>query len=111
VRRIRELPLVHEAEVATVFLIRHGSIDGMRERLIGRADIGLNKPGRSEAARAADACRRLGAAVVASSPSRRARETAEIIAESLGCGVEVIDAFDEVDYSCPSAIVIATSSS
>jgi probable phosphoglycerate mutase len=35
---------------------------------------------------------------VASSPRRRARETAEIIAESLGCNVEVIEAFDEVDY-------------
>ena len=97
-RRIRRLPLVHEADVATVFLIRHGSIDGMGERLIGRADIGLNKQRRNEAARAADACRRLGAGVVASSPRRRARETAEIIAESLGCNVEVIEAFDEVDY-------------
>jgi broad specificity phosphatase PhoE len=35
---------------------------------------------------------------VASSPRRRACETAEIIAESVGCGIEVIDAFDEVDY-------------
>jgi len=94
----RRSPRVHEADVPTVFLIRHGSIDGMRERLIGRADIGLNKQGRNEAARAADACRRLGVGVVASSPRRRARETAEIIAEPLGCRVEVVDAFDEVDY-------------
>lgn len=84
--------------MATVFLVRHGSIDGMRERLIARGDVGLNKQGRSEAARAADACRRLGAGVVATSPRRRARETAEIIAAAVGCGVEVIDAFDEVDY-------------
>jgi broad specificity phosphatase PhoE len=82
----------------TLFLVRHGSIDGMRERLIGRGDIGLNKHGRSEAARAAEAVRRFGVEIVASSPRRRARETAEIIAESVGCGVEVIDAFDEVDY-------------
>ena len=81
-----------------MFLVRHGSIDGMRERLIARGDVGLNKQGRSEAARAADACRRLGAGVVATSPRRRARETAEIIAAAVGCGVEVIDAFDEVDY-------------
>jgi ribonuclease H / adenosylcobalamin/alpha-ribazole phosphatase len=84
--------------MTTVFLVRHGSIDGMRERLIGRSDVGLNKQGRSEAARAADACRRLGVGIVASSPRRRARETAEIIAESVGCSVEVVDAFDEVDY-------------
>jgi broad specificity phosphatase PhoE len=96
-RRIRGR-VAAEADVATVFLIRHGSIDGMRERLIGRADVGLNKHGRSEAARAADACRRLGVCVVASSPRRRARETAEIIAEPLGCDIEVIEAFDEVDY-------------
>jgi broad specificity phosphatase PhoE len=84
--------------MATVFLVRHGSSDGMRERLIGRGDVGLNKQGRTEAARAADACRRLGVGAVATSPQRRARETAEIIADSLGCGVDVIEAFDEVDY-------------
>lgn len=84
--------------MATVFLVRHGSSDGMRERLIGRADVGLNKQGRTEAVRVADACRRLGVGAVASSPRRRARETAEIIAESLGCGVDVVEAFDEVDY-------------
>jgi len=76
----------------TVFLVRHGSTDGMRERLIGRSDVGLNKYGRIESARAAEACRRLGVGIVASSPSRRARETAEIIAESIGCGVKVVDA-------------------
>jgi broad specificity phosphatase PhoE len=84
--------------MATVFLVRHGSVDGMRERLIGRTDVGLNKQGRSESARVAEACRRLGVGIVASSPRRRARETAEIIAESVGCGVEVVDALDEVDY-------------
>jgi probable phosphoglycerate mutase len=84
--------------MATVFLVRHGSIDGMRERLIGRGEVGLNKHGRCEAARAAEACRRLSIGAVASSPRRRARETAEIIAESVGCDVEVVDAFDEVDY-------------
>jgi len=84
--------------MTTVFLVRHGSIDGMRERLMGRSDAGLNKQGRTEAARAADACRRLGVRIVVSSPRRRARETAEIIAASVDCSVEVLDAFDEVDY-------------
>jgi probable phosphoglycerate mutase len=84
--------------MTTVFLVRHGSIDGMRERLVGRCDAGLNKQGRHEAARAADACRRLGVRLVISSPRRRARETAAIIANSVDCEVEILDAFDEVDY-------------
>jgi probable phosphoglycerate mutase len=82
----------------TLFLVLHGSSDGGRERLLGRTDLGLNKQGRLEAGRAADACRRLGVGLVASSPTRRARETAEIIAESVECRLEIVDAFDEVDF-------------
>ena len=84
--------------MANVFLVRHGSIDGMRERLLGRSDLGLNKQGRLEVARAADACRRLGIGTVVSSPRRRAQETAAIIASAVDCRVEIVDAFDEVDY-------------
>ena len=84
--------------MANVFLVRHGSIDGMRERLVGRTDVGLNKQGRLEAARTADACRRLRIGAVVSSPRRRAQETAAIIASAIDCRVEIVDAFDEVDY-------------
>jgi len=87
-----------ETFMPTLFLVLHGSSDGERERLLGRTDGGLNKQGRLEAARAADACRRLGIGLVASSPTRRARETAAIIAESVECRLEIVDAFDEVDY-------------
>lgn len=82
----------------TVYLIRHGSIDAMRERLIGRTDAALNKHGRHEATLTAAACQRLGIGLVGSSPRRRARETAEIIAAALDCGIEVCDDFDEIDY-------------
>jgi broad specificity phosphatase PhoE len=84
--------------MANVFLVRHASVDGMRERLLGRIDIGLNKKGRLEAGRAADACRRLGIRAVVSSPSRRAQETASIIASAVDCHVDIVEAFDEVDY-------------
>jgi broad specificity phosphatase PhoE len=84
--------------MANVFLVRHASIDGMCDRLLGRIDVGLNKRGRLEAGRAADACRRLGVRAVVSSPRRRAQETASIIASAVDCGIEIVDAFDAVDY-------------
>ena len=84
--------------MANVFLVRHGSFDGMRERLLGRTDVGLNKQGRLQTARVAEACRRLGVGAVVSSPRRHAQETAAIIADAVGCRVEIADAFDDVDY-------------
>jgi probable phosphoglycerate mutase len=84
--------------MANIFLVRHGSIDGMRERLVGRTDIALNKQGRLDAGRAADACRRLGVRTVVSSPRRRTRETAAIIASAADCPIEIVEAFDEIDY-------------
>ena len=84
--------------MANVFLVRHGSFDGMRDRLLGRTDVCLNKQGRLETARAAEACRRLGIGAVISSPRRHAQETATIIATVAGCRVEIADAFDDVDY-------------
>ena len=82
----------------TVFLVRHGTIDGMRERLLGRSDVGLNAQGRREVADAAERCRRLGPRLVVTSPRRRTLETASVIAESIGCDVEIVDAFDEIDF-------------
>jgi len=84
--------------MANVFLVRHGSFDGMRDRLLGRTDVCLNKQGRLETSRAAEACRRLGIGAVISSPRRHAQETAAIIATVAGCRVEIADAFDDVDY-------------
>jgi ribonuclease H / adenosylcobalamin/alpha-ribazole phosphatase len=84
--------------MANVFLVRHGSFDGMRDRLLGRTDVCLNKQGRLETSRTAEACRRLGIGAVISSPRRHAQETAAIIATVAGCRVEIADEFDDVDY-------------
>ena len=91
----------------TVYLIRHGSIDAMRERLVGRADVALNKQGRHESTLAATACQRLGVGLVGSSPRRGAQETAGIIAAAVDCSVEVFDHFDEIDYGAWSGKLFA----
>lgn len=65
--------------------IRHGQTDWNRDdRLQGSSDIPLNNAGRAQAHGAADLLRGEGWEVIVSSPSVRARETAQIIADDLG---------------------------
>lgn len=69
----------------TVALIRHGQTDWNREGLLqGSSDIPLNEVGRQQAEDALMTLRSRPWDVVLSSPLRRARETASIIAEGLG---------------------------
>lgn len=66
-------------------LVRHGQTDWNAERRIqGRTDIPLNDTGRAQALQAADALREGGWERMVSSTLRRASETAEIIASTLG---------------------------
>lgn len=81
-----------------VLLIRHGSFDGMTDRLAGRAADGINTRGMGEAVSAAVACRRLRIAAVVTSPQRRAVETAAIVADRLGLAVDACASFDEIDF-------------
>lgn len=86
----------------TVFLARHASHTEVGRILSGRSEIGLSDAGRAEAAalglllteRLAGA--RLGA--IHSSPRRRARETAAIVAERQRVAVGIADALDEIDF-------------
>ncbi len=81
----------------TVFLARHGETAWNAEgRLQGGTDIPLNARGRVQAKELAALVRDAGVSAVMSSDLARARETAEIVAETLGLSEErcaaVIDA-------------------
>lgn len=80
-----------------LILVRHGLTDWNEEgRLLGRHPIALNQRGRAQAIRAAQALRGLPVKTVYSSPQKRTQETAEVIAEGLGLGVETEPRLDEV---------------
>jgi len=82
----------------TVFLARHGSHAEVGQILSGRSDIGLSERGRAEARRLADRLQDVPLARIFSSPRRRTRETASIVAERHDCDVESADALDEIDF-------------
>lgn len=81
-----------------MLLARHGSHAEVGTVLSGRSEIGLSDRGRAEAARLADRLSGTALAAVQSSPRRRARETAEIVADGRGLTVEIVDALDEIDF-------------
>ncbi|MDZ8202495.1 histidine phosphatase family protein [Microbacterium sp. SSW1-59] len=90
--------------MTSLFLVRHGETDWNRQRRIqGSTDIPLNDAGRAQAAEAAE---RLGELIapgstvaVAASDLGRARETAQIIADTLAAGpVGVYPALRERAY-------------
>lgn len=68
-----------------LFLVRHGQDqDNARIVINGRNDTSLTEHGRMQAASVADALQSEGIVSVYASPLKRARETAFIIAKSLG---------------------------
>jgi broad specificity phosphatase PhoE len=79
-----------------VFLTRHGQTDwNVEGRWQGHTDIPLNDAGRAQARALAEALRIAGAPVLSglvSSDLSRARETAQIVGESLGVQVSYVDA-------------------
>ncbi len=91
----------------TIVLVRHGETDWNRDRRFqGHADINLNDTGRAQVqALAADlADERFSAAYT--SPLRRAAESAEILAASLGLEVRPCDALKEVHVGSWSGLTV-----
>ncbi|MBV8061881.1 MAG: histidine phosphatase family protein [Alphaproteobacteria bacterium] len=84
----------------TIYIFRHGETDWIEQHLCqGVSDVpSLNAKGIEQAESAANAAKTLGVEVVYSSPLKRARQTASIVAER--CNVPVIlDAgLSELDY-------------
>lgn len=78
-----------------VAFIRHGQTDWNRDGLLqGSSDIPLNDTGHAQARDAFMTLRTMPWDVVVSSPLRRARETAQIIAD--GLGIPLGDAYPEL---------------
>jgi probable phosphoglycerate mutase len=84
----------------TTLLLRHGQTPlSVERRFAGRGDIPLTETGRRQAeAAAARLGARGGIDVIVSSPLRRARRTAEAVAEATGAALVVDDDLVEADF-------------
>jgi broad specificity phosphatase PhoE/ribonuclease HI len=84
----------------TTLLVRHGaSVLSPERRFSGRGDVPLSPDGAEQARRVAARLRgRAGISAVISSPLRRARRTAEMIAAAVGLTVTVVDDLIETDF-------------
>ena len=75
-----------------LYFARHGETDwNATGRLQGQTDIPLNTAGRDQARVLAGRMQHLGLVTIASSDLSRARDTAEIVARSLGLEVTYVD--------------------
>ncbi|MBP2435827.1 histidine phosphatase family protein [Microbacterium amylolyticum] len=85
--------------MTVIALLRHGQTEWNRARRVqGRSDIPLNETGRAQAAAAAEALRGGEYTRITASPLLRAKETAEIIGQSLGLGEPAL--FDGLMERC-----------
>lgn len=85
--------------MTTILLIRHATHGHVGRILTGRMEgVELSSEGQQEASRLGEALRSEGLAAVFSSPSLRARQTAEAVASPHGLTVEQIDAVAEVNF-------------
>lgn len=91
--------------MTTLILARHGETDWNREnRFQGHADPPLNELGRRQSRELGDLLAGEGIARVYSSPLRRARETADIVARLLGLEVVDEEGLREIDVGAWSGL-------
>jgi broad specificity phosphatase PhoE len=88
--------------VRKLYLVRHGETEWNRAgRFQGHTDVELSDVGREQARALAERLRSREINVVAASDLRRARETAEIIAQALNVPLACVDAgLRERGYGC-----------
>jgi len=87
------------APVTSTLLLRHGqTVLSVEKRFSGTGDQPLTEVGRGQAAAAATRLATAGAKVVVTSPVRRARETAELVAAAAGLELVVEDDLRETDF-------------
>ena len=95
----------------TVLLLRHGVTEHTLAKLFcgtGGSDPGLVDEGREQAARAADWLSRHGPIdAVVTSPLRRTRETAQVVADELGLEVSVEEGLAEAAFGSWDALSFA----
>ena len=99
-------------QATTTLLLRHGATPLSAERrFAGRGDIPLTDEGRRQAAAAAARLReRGGLDVIVTSPLRRARRTAEAVAEASGAPLVVDDDLVEADFGAWEGLSFAEAS-
>ncbi len=99
-------------QATTTLLLRHGATPLSAERrFAGRGDIPLTDDGRRQAAAAAARLReRGGIDVIVTSPLRRARRTAEAVAEASGAPLVVDDDLVEADFGTWEGLSFAEAS-
>jgi probable phosphoglycerate mutase len=99
-------------QATTTLLLRHGATPLSAERrFAGRGDIPLTDDGRRQAAAAAARLReRGGIDVIVTSPLRRARRTAEAVAEASGAPLVVDDDLVEADFGAWEGLSFAEAS-
>lgn len=89
-------------EATTLIMLRHGETRHTAERKFsgpGGDDPGLNEEGRAQALRAGSALARQSEVhALLSSPLRRTRETADVVADALGLDVVIEDGFREAAF-------------
>ncbi len=82
-----------------LYLIRHGTVDGMNERIYGRTPgIHLSKKGHADAEKIAQELASADLEAVYSSPLERAQETAETIARYAKLPVQIEPGLNEIDF-------------
>lgn len=83
----------------SVHLLRHGAHEDVGSRLTGRAaDHGLTEQGRAQVIAAAQLLDDDPPSAIYTSPRRRTRETATIVADRFGLAVIEAPAIDEIDF-------------
>lgn len=83
----------------TFFLIRHGSIDALGQRLVGRRpNVPLNAAGRAESEKLAAFLSAVPLRAVYSSPLERAEQTARALAHPHGLDVKVLAELTDVEF-------------
>jgi broad specificity phosphatase PhoE len=81
-----------------LYLVRHGATDEIGRSFTGRlSGISLNTEGREQAASLAEKFRDLAVRAIYSSPSDRARQTADVIAAAAKVPVQQNCAFHEIE--------------
>ena len=86
-------------DITTICIVRHGETDwNVQGRLQGRTDIPLNENGKMQAKKCGEFLAKTSWEVIITSPLKRARETAEIIAHHVKKPVITNDAFIEKSF-------------
>jgi ribonuclease H / adenosylcobalamin/alpha-ribazole phosphatase len=91
-----------------VLLLRHGQTAmSVQKRYAGVTDVPLDEQGERQAAAAAGRLVSAGLDAIVSSPLRRTRRTAEVVAGWCGLPVEVDEGFRETDFGRWEALTFA----